>query len=142
MPLRGTRVIHPAMQAHHAPVAEGGMTAVVDIFDPDLPDTESYDRATGLTTVVPAPPVHAEKAARIQPLSRGEGEGVTDAAGQDVVTPPYLVAIPAQLVADEGWVVMVRSCADDAALVGRRLTVRRVSYASARFQRDLYCDDE
>lgn len=142
MPLRGTRVIHPAMQAHHAPVAEGGMTAVVDIFDPDRPGTETYDRASGQTTLVPAPPVHVGIPARVQPLSRGEGEGVTDAAGQDVVTPPNLVAIPAQLAADEGWVVVVRSCDDDAALIDRRLTVRRVSYASARFQRDLYCDDE
>lgn len=142
MPLPGTRVIHPALQAHLGPVATGGMTATIDILDPNLPGTETYDRTTGLTTVVPAPPVHAGVPARIQPLSRGQGEGVADAAGQDVVTPPYLVAVPAHLTADEDWIVRVVACADDTALVGRRLTVRRISYASTRIERDLFCEDE
>lgn len=142
MPLPGTRVIHPALQAHLAPVAEGGMTATVDLYDPDDKPTPAYDRATGRTTRPVQQPAFAGVPARVQPLSRGQGEAVGDAAGQDVITPPYLVAIPHQLLADESWTVVVRGNPDDPAMVGRRLTVRRVSYATQRLQRDLFCDDE
>lgn len=139
MPIPGTSVLHPDFQAHHAPVAEAGMTATVDIGDPDQPGTETYDRATGQTTLVPGTPVHSAVPARVQPLTGG---GARVVAGQDVLTPPYLVAIPARFTADENWVVVVRACDDDAALVGRRLTVRRVAYASTRLERDLFCDDQ
>lgn len=141
-PLGGTRVIHPNLQAHLAPVAEGGMTAVVDLYDPADVAAPTYDRATGQSTRPVQAPAFARVPARVQPLSRGQGEGVGDAVGQDVMTPPYLVAIPHQLTAGEGWTVVVRENPDDPALVGRRLTVRRVSYATARLQRDLFCDDE
>lgn len=140
MPLRGTRVIHPALQAHLAPVAEGAMTAVVDLYDPADKPTGTYNRETGQSSRPVQAPAFAQVPARVQPLSRGQGVG--DAVGQDVLTPPYLVAIPAPLTADEGWTVVVRANPDDPALVGRRLTVRRVSYASTRVQRDLFCDDQ
>lgn len=142
MPLRGTRVIHPAMQASLSAVAGGGMTAVVDLYDPAAKPAPSYNRATGLSTRPVQPPTHAGVAARVQPSSRGQGEATGDAVGQDVITPPYLVAIPHDLTADEGWTVVVRVNPDDPAMVTRRLTVRRVSYATQRLQRDLFCDDE
>jgi hypothetical protein len=142
VPLPGTRLIHPAMQAHLGPVAEGAMTATVDLYDPaDIP-TPVYDRDTGHTVQPDQVPAFARVPARVQSLARGQGEGVADAVGEDVITPPYLVAVPHQLVAGEGWTVQVTACPDDPTMVGRRLTVRRVAYASARIQRDLFCDDE
>jgi hypothetical protein len=140
MPLKGTRVIHPSFQQHHAPVAEGAMTATVNLLDPSLPAETTYDRATGQTTVVPASPAFSRVPARVQRLS-GRADP-SDAVAQDVLQPPYLIAVPYPLKAEEGWIVHVLECPDDPELAGRRYTVQQVAYGSARIERDLFCEDE
>lgn len=140
MPLPSTRVIPPGWQAHHAPVAAAAMTADCELRDPSTPGQETFDPATGQTTVVPAPPVYAGPC-RVQALSSRDRP--VDVVGEQVTTPPYLVQLPVDAPdAGEDWPVRVTACPDDPHLVGRTLTVRSVAYGPQRFTRDLYCVDE
>lgn len=141
-PLSTTAVFPPDWQAHHAPVAEGRMTATCELHDPSQPPVDVYDPETMQTTSTPAPAAWTGPCA-VQALAAGR-TGMVDAAGETVTSPPYLVGLPvaAPTTVDEGWVVKVTANPDDTGLVGRRLTVRQVVYGTQRFQRDLFCEDQ
>lgn len=140
-PLRGTVVFHPSFQAHHAPVAEGGMTSTCTVTDPNAPTGKVFDSSTGQTTAGPAAPTFISPC-RVQ-LQASIRENPLDTVGQEVAAPPYLVQLPATAPdVQEGWRVRITSSPDDPQMVGRALTVRTVTYGSQRITRDLYCVDE
>ena len=71
-----------------------------------------------------------------------------DQAGQEVTVRGYLLQLdesdptnPVPGDVAEGWTFTVTTCANDAALEDRDLTVTDVQYGSERFTRDLICSD-
>lgn len=141
MPFTSTSVFHRDWSQRHTATAAGGMTATCAISDPDAPpQSETFDPATGQTTVVPATPAYSGPC-RVQALASRDRP--VDAVGEAVTTPPYLVQLAFDAPAvSEGWPVKITACLDDPQLVGRTLTIRSVVFGSQRFTRDLYCVDE
>lgn len=143
MPLPNTRVIPEGWSAHHRPVAEGGMTATVQVRHPGGTPGE-FDPVTGTRPNVPHAPHHTGQA-RIQ-VAPVFGGGEAVAGGQEITTVAYLVAIELD-GSDECKVddlVKVTAVDDngDPALVGRTLTVTGVARGSLAWERDLVCTDD
>lgn len=140
MPLPNTTVIPADWSQHHAPAAAGGMNATVTISNPAAATT-GWDPVTESTTTVPAAPVHTGPA-RVQSVDRASQVSQTD---QDVTVRSYLVQLhfDAPLL-EQGWVVAVTECANDAALVTwtakHPMTITDVQMGSERFTCDLLCD--
>lgn len=136
MPFPSARPVHPAWSTHHQPVATGTLTGEL-VIEP-AGTGGGWDPVTGPTEGAPAVASHFGPF-RAQAIDT-EGQP-TDAAGQQVTVRSYLIAVnaaaPEPHVGDR---VRINACPDDPHLVGKVLTVTGVTYASHRFERDLYAD--
>lgn len=136
MPFKHTRVIHPAFETHHRPVAEGGMTGTVTVTRGGgegtwNPETMAYDypeRTTVYTGIVRV----QRQAAAEKPVRVGE---------RQVIVRTYLVAFPADVpelrINDEVTVAGV----SDADLPGLKLYMHDVWYGSLLWERDTVCQN-
>lgn len=134
-PLAGHRVIPDGWAGHHRPTTAGTMRSTVDLHRPG--QAGGWDPTTGPQEATTAP--YGEGvAARVQRLSTRDRNA--EAAGQDLTTGAYLVAVPMSTPpARVGDVVTVTAAPADPELVGKRLLVAEITYGSAPFQRDLTC---
>lgn len=135
MPFPGTQVIPSAWSEHHRPVVAGSMTARVALYFPA--DEYSWPPVTPTTD----DPVW-EGVARIQ-AATSSSDAVP--AETPVKTRPYLVtvplgAFPAEIPLGEPGAYLVVTAAEDAAFVGRRLTIHDVQHGSLVWERDLICE--
>lgn len=136
MPFDNTRVIHPDWSRHHAPTAQGGMTATVDV---GVPGPSVYDPDTDTTTASWASDYTGP--ARVQPLNQSD---TTDQAGQTITGRAYLIQLPHAARAatlPPGRVVKVTAAPGDPRLAGQRLYVIDEQLGSEGFTRDLVCSD-
>lgn len=135
MPLPGYQVIPDGWAEAHRPTAESGMPSRVDLARPA--PAGGWDPINGPTGTVTAPYAPAVPA-RVQRLA-SQPRGA-EAAGQDVVTGTYLVAVPMAVPPVQvGDRVTVVDNPADPHLVARVLTVDDVTYGSTPWQRDLVC---
>lgn len=146
-PLQSASVIHPDWSAHHQPVAAGTLTGKCTITIPG--SAGGWDPEHGPTPGTPGQTLHTGPF-RAQALTAHNQ--ARDAAGQAVTIRNYLVVVEADAPTapdtdpDEvpdiptGARITVDECPDDPRLVGKVLTVTGVTYASHRFERDLYAD--
>jgi len=137
MPFKGTRVIHPAFETHHRPVAEGGMTATATVLRYDHSDGV-WDAETMRTSHPDPEPVWFGPV-RLQRQSAAERP--VWIGDRQVIIRTYLVAFPHGVpefrINDE-----VRfGGTDDAELPDQRLWMHDVWFGSELWQRDTVCQN-
>ena len=135
MPFPSTRVIHPDWSAHHTPVASGTLSGQVVITEADTDDSWSPD-----TGPVPGSPgaVIYDGPFRAQQLQQNAAD-VKDGAGQLVSDLRYLLVLEGGTGrVPVGATAVVLLCPDDTALEGARFTTISTTYASHRWERDVY----
>lgn len=136
MPFPSTRVVHPAWSQHHRPTAEGAQTATCTIIGPGTGG--GWDPVTGPTAGAAGQLLYDDTCAIEAQVAAPDR---SDAAGQATTEHPYLVSIRhAAPDIPIGARVTVTACPDDAALVGKVLTVADVQYGSLQWDRVLMCD--
>jgi len=135
MPLPGYQAVPVGWATTHRPTAESAMTTRVDLTRTGPPG--DWSPTTGPTSAVTAPYATGVPA-RVQRLA-SQSRGA-EAAGQDVTTGTYLVAVPMAVPPVQvGDRVTVTDNPADEHLIGRVLTVDDVTYGSTPWQRDLVC---
>lgn len=139
MPFPSTRTIHPDWSRHHQPVADGTRAGRCTITATSPGGDGGWDPETGPTQPdTPTAPLWTGefRAQALQTQVRQQ-----DAAGQAVTIRAYLITITAAAPeAPVGARVRVEECPDNPAFVGKVLTITGVTYATHRFEWDLYAD--
>ncbi|MEU8158041.1 DUF6093 family protein [Micromonospora sp. NPDC048986] len=138
MPLRNTRVIHPAFEAHHRPVSESGMTAECRITRPSS-GPATWDDATGQNTY-PAPMVVYEGICRVH---RGGPAGGSEASARTVADRvlalgqyDVTISTAADLVKVND-IVTITACQGDPDLIGLPLQVTGARRSALTWERVL-----
>ena len=138
MPLKNTKVVHPDWSEHHQPTAQGTMTGLCDLFNPDsgpapYPLPEDYDPAgTPIATGIPC---------RVQALTSAQSAVY---ASQPTTSREYLVTVPlatVQVSAGEQGTIVKLTQADDPHLPGRTLRVIDVQHGTEIWERALIVSD-
>lgn len=138
MPLKATRVVHPAFSTHHQPTAESAMTATGTLTRPPT-GVGTMNNTTGTVTNAAPTVIAAGTPARIQPATRGTAR--TGLSGEQQVTQyDYLIQVPADVtgveVDDE---FTVETAPGFPTLIGVVLRVAVVMTGSEGFTLDLGC---
>jgi hypothetical protein len=137
MPRPGTKVIPVNWSGHHRPVAEGGMTAAVELRRPSSGKT--FDESGG-KSVYTTPAVLWSGVARVQRISRRGGDKLV--GDRFAIVQMYQVSLPADVpeaqIDDQ---IYVAAAADDPKLIGKLMRVREVRLGSLIWERDLICEE-
>lgn len=136
MPLTTTTVIPAGWSEHHEPAANGFLTGVARIHEPDaVGEWPDYEVTPGRTVW--------EGTASAQQLAVDDDVTIADAQEN---TRPYRVSIPLAGVPplDAGapaLYVTFTQCPDDPDLVGRSMSVDDVQHGTTNWTRDLVCTE-
>lgn len=139
MPLPSTRVVHPRWSAHHAPVTEDAMNAVVVIT---YGGTEPTWSSGGHESEGEAVTTYAGEARVVYDPVQGRD---TESADQDVTVRRVTVSLPRTADDQEvGARVLVLSVDDNAPswLTGTVLTVASLGRSSYAWEQLLECADD
>lgn len=136
MPLPNSRVIPLGWEAHHAPVAEGQMTATCEVRRPSSAATFNE---TTQGSDYPEPTALYTTRCRAQRLPMRGGD--QPIAGRDVVLQRYQVNLPRDVTAPRvNDQIVITECTDPT-LTGLILRIREVRSGTLRWQRDLMCEE-
>ena len=138
-PRFGVTVIPPGWEQHHKPTADGGRTAIVEVWSGPLDGAPEWVYMDGREIRDHGILLHGDLTARIQRL--GQASEVATGA-QDVTVRTYLVALDREVGGDftpRARVKVIDS--GDPQIDGRYMSVLDIYGGSLRFERDLICLD-
>lgn len=142
MPLPGGRLIHQRWAEHSRPTAASAMTATCTITRAST-SAPTRDPNTGTVTPAAASTVATGLPCRVQPITRLAL--TADVASQIVSLRGYYVGLPDDTPPVAINDVLTLTGVDgngDPQLVGVRLRIKDVLYASLLWTRDVWCEDD